>query len=69
MVEGHQRFKKAMIYAISEQQVYLFLFDTVENLPCVRDDFFLSVEDAKEAALELYGIGEAEGGLQSFLNR
>jgi biofilm protein TabA len=47
--------RKLMIF-VSEDGVYLFGYDCVEDSSCVWDKFFSSVEDAEEFAYEAYHI-------------
>lgn len=54
-IKSDNLFKKLMIYT-SPDTIYLFLYDSVDDRPCVADLTFHTLEDAHIHCLKMYDI-------------
>lgn len=52
--------QKVMIYSDENKNVYLFLYDSVQDTSCRADLWFESAEQAEAACRESYGIDEED---------
>ena len=59
VIPHHQHYQKAIIYALSSSDVYLFLYDTLEDASCRADFWFESVTDAQIEAEERVSVSPA----------
>jgi len=58
-ITDQSKIQKVMIYE-NDQDVYLFTYDTKEDLPCIHDYWFDNLEEAEEYCSVLFGDGVLE---------
>jgi biofilm protein TabA len=58
-IKNKSEFKRAMLYQ-SAEGCYLFLYDRVEDGPCIQDYLFEEINEAKDNCKTEQGINESE---------
>ncbi|OKP97721.1 hypothetical protein [Paenibacillus sp. P46E] len=54
IVQSKDKVKKIMIYE-ADQEVYLFTYETIEDLPCCQDYWFETLVEAEDYCKEVFG--------------
>jgi hypothetical protein len=58
LVHNDDQFKKIIIYKHDENNVYVFLYTSTENVPSVQDDWYSEVEEAIYWIEQSYGVSK-----------